>query len=90
MIETRPRPGVHPAAPAEPPAPAAAEPTAPATPPSAAPASPGSGALAAAEAQFDAAADLRVLIPGTGAVESLNVSVACAVALAEAWRRRGG
>jgi len=39
---------------------------------------------------IDAAADLRVQIPGTGAVESLNVAVACAVALAEAWRRRGG
>ena len=35
---------------------------------------------------IDAAADLRVQIPGTGAVESLNVSVACAVALAETWR----
>ncbi|MBU6222546.1 MAG: 23S rRNA (guanosine(2251)-2'-O)-methyltransferase RlmB, partial [Planctomycetes bacterium] len=27
-------------------------------------------------------------IPGTGAVESLNVGVACGVALAEAWRQR--
>ncbi len=34
------------------------------------------------------AASLRVAIPGTGAVESLNVGVACGVALAEAWRQR--
>lgn len=33
-------------------------------------------------------ADLRVRIPGTGAVESLNVSVACGVVLADVWRRR--
>jgi TrmH RNA methyltransferase len=31
----------------------------------------------------------RVCIPGTGAVESLNVSVACGVLLGEAWRQRG-
>ena len=31
-----------------------------------------------------------VQIPGTGAVESLNVGVACGVALAEAWRQRQG
>jgi TrmH RNA methyltransferase len=30
----------------------------------------------------------RVCIPGTGSVESLNVSVACGVLLAEAWRQR--
>jgi TrmH RNA methyltransferase len=36
----------------------------------------------------DRLADLRVRIPGTGAVESLNVSVACGVALGEIWRRR--
>jgi len=36
-----------------------------------------------------AAADVTVRIPGTGAVESLNVSVACGVLLAEAWRRSG-
>jgi RNA methyltransferase, TrmH family len=35
-----------------------------------------------------AAADRCVRIPGSGAVESLNVSVACAVLLAEAWRGR--
>ena len=34
-------------------------------------------------------ADLRVRIPGTGAVESLNVAVAAGVVLAEIWRRRG-
>jgi TrmH RNA methyltransferase len=38
----------------------------------------------------DALADLRVRISGTGAVESLNVSVACGVALGEIWRRHGG
>ena len=39
----------------------------------------------------DALADLRVQIPGTGRVESLNVSVACGVVLGECWRRsRGG
>ena len=35
-------------------------------------------------------ADITVRIPGTGAVESLNVAVACGVLLAEAWRRSGG
>ena len=35
----------------------------------------------------DALADLRVQIPGTGTVESLNVSVACGVVLGECWRR---
>jgi TrmH RNA methyltransferase len=35
------------------------------------------------------AANARVRIPGTGAVESLNVSVAAGVLLAEAWRQRG-
>jgi TrmH RNA methyltransferase len=33
-------------------------------------------------------ATARVCIPGTGSVESLNVSVACGVLLAEAWRQR--
>ncbi|MFM9058357.1 MAG: TrmH family RNA methyltransferase [Planctomycetaceae bacterium] len=37
---------------------------------------------------IDGVADVRVRIPGTGAVESLNVSVACGVVLADAWRRR--
>ena len=37
---------------------------------------------------IEAAADDCVQIPGTGAVESLNVGVACGVALAEAWRQR--
>lgn len=32
----------------------------------------------------------HVRIPGSGAVESLNVSVACGVLLAEAWRQRTG
>lgn len=41
-------------------------------------------------AAVDALADLRVLIPGSGAVESLNVSVACGIVLGEAWRRRQG
>jgi len=36
-----------------------------------------------------AAADLTVRIPGTGAVESLNVAVAAGILLGEAWRRRG-
>ena len=36
---------------------------------------------------IDGVADVRARIPGTGAVESLNVSVACGVVLAEAWRR---
>jgi TrmH RNA methyltransferase len=35
-----------------------------------------------------ALADESVQIPGTGAVESLNVSVACGILLAEAWRGR--
>lgn len=34
-------------------------------------------------------ADARVRIPGTGAVESLNVAVACGVVLAETWRQAG-
>jgi len=34
-----------------------------------------------------ASCDLRVSIPGSGAVESLNVAAATAVLLAE-WRRR--
>jgi TrmH RNA methyltransferase len=37
---------------------------------------------------IEALADLRVRIPGTGAVESLNVAVACGILLAEAWRQR--
>ena len=36
---------------------------------------------------IDALADLRVRIPGTDAVESLNVAVACGIVLGEAWRR---
>ena len=36
-----------------------------------------------------AAADLRVTIPGTGDVESLNVAAACAILLAEHARRHG-
>jgi len=36
-----------------------------------------------------ALADAAVQIPGTGAVESLNVSVACGILLHEAWRQRG-
>ena len=36
---------------------------------------------------IDALADAHARIPGTGAVESLNVSVACGIVLAEAWRR---
>jgi RNA methyltransferase, TrmH family len=36
-----------------------------------------------------ALADESVQIPGTGAVESLNVSVACGILLAEAWRSGG-
>lgn len=35
-----------------------------------------------------ALADAVVRIPGTGAVESLNVAVACGVVLGEVWRRR--
>ena len=37
-----------------------------------------------------AIADLRVTIPGTGAVESLNAAAAAAVLLAEHWRRYPG
>ena len=37
---------------------------------------------------IDALGDLRLRIPGTGAVQSLNVSVACGVLLGEAWRQR--
>jgi RNA methyltransferase, TrmH family len=37
-------------------------------------------------AAIDRVATDHVQIPGTGAVESLNVSVACGVLLAEAWR----
>jgi TrmH RNA methyltransferase len=37
---------------------------------------------------IDRVATEHVKIPGTGAVESLNVSVAAGVLLAEAWRRR--
>ncbi len=37
---------------------------------------------------IDAVADRRVMIPGTGVVESLNVSVACGVVLAVAWQRQ--
>jgi TrmH RNA methyltransferase len=37
---------------------------------------------------LSAAADLTVRIPGTGVVESLNVSVAAGIFLGEAWRRR--
>ena len=33
-----------------------------------------------------AAADLRLTIPGSGAVESLNVAASVAVALGEWWR----
>lgn len=36
-----------------------------------------------------AAADLRLTIPGSGAVESLNVSASAAVLLGEWWRQRG-
>lgn len=39
--------------------------------------------------QVDAVADRRLRIPGTGAVESLNVSVACGILLAEIRRRSG-
>jgi RNA methyltransferase, TrmH family len=40
-------------------------------------------------AQLAAACDLRLSIPGSGAVESLNVAAATAVLLAE-WRRNAG
>lgn len=33
-------------------------------------------------------ADVRLRIPGTGAVQSLNVAVACGVLLGEAWRQQ--
>jgi TrmH RNA methyltransferase len=33
-------------------------------------------------------ADLRVTIPGTGAIESLNVAASAAVVLGEYWRQR--
>lgn len=36
---------------------------------------------------IDGVADVRARIPGTGAVESLNVAVACGIVFAEAWRR---
>lgn len=36
---------------------------------------------------IDGVADVRARVPGTGAVESLNVAVACGIVLAEAWRR---
>lgn len=36
-----------------------------------------------------AAADLRLTIPGSGAVESLNVAASAAVLLGEWWRQRG-
>ncbi|MFM7034036.1 MAG: TrmH family RNA methyltransferase [Planctomycetia bacterium] len=39
---------------------------------------------------IEAIADLRARIPGTGAIESLNVSVACGIVLAEAVRGAGG
>lgn len=37
---------------------------------------------------IEGVADACLRIPGTGAVESLNVSVACGVVLAAAWRQR--
>lgn len=37
-----------------------------------------------------AAADLRLTIPGSGAIESLNVAASVAVLLGEWWRQRGG
>jgi len=37
-----------------------------------------------------ALADLTIQIPGTGVVESLNVSVACGILLHEAWKHRSG
>lgn len=37
-----------------------------------------------------AAGDLRLMIPGTGQVESLNVSAACSILLAEHWRQFAG
>lgn len=36
-----------------------------------------------------AAADLRLTIPGSGAIESLNVAASVAVVLGECWRQRG-
>ena len=35
-----------------------------------------------------AAADLRVTIPGSGAIESLNVAASVAVVLGEYWRQQ--
>ena len=46
----------------------------------------GEGVSRAVEAE----ADLRLRIPGTGGVESLNVSVAAGVVLGEIWRRSHG
>jgi tRNA(Leu) C34 or U34 (ribose-2'-O)-methylase TrmL len=43
----------------------------------------GDGTIAALQVLY-----LRLLIPGTGAVESLNVSVACGILLGEVWRRQ--
>lgn len=37
---------------------------------------------------IESLADVRVQIPGTGAVESLNVSVACGIVLAEVFRHK--
>jgi RNA methyltransferase, TrmH family len=37
-----------------------------------------------------AAGDLRLMIPGAGQVESLNVSAACSILLAEHWRQFAG
>ena len=39
-------------------------------------------------AQMIAAADLRLTIPGSGAIESLNVAASVAVVLGEYWRQR--
>jgi RNA methyltransferase, TrmH family len=36
-----------------------------------------------------AAADLRLTIPGSGAIESLNVAASVAVLLGEYWRQQG-
>jgi TrmH RNA methyltransferase len=41
-------------------------------------------------ASLIAAADLRVTIPGSGAIESLNVAASVAVVLGEYWRQCGG
>ena len=40
-------------------------------------------------ASMQSAADLRLCIPGTGRVESLNVSVATGILVAEWWRVHG-